>query len=92
MIKKNNDFDYKIFDEIFQMIENKISIFKDKQYEANYPLTNNVTLFHSLLLGNNEKLIIDRLKEIETKGKMIKFLNLLNNLKDNKDLYIEIPL
>jgi hypothetical protein len=92
MIKKNNDFDYKIFDEIFQMIENKISVFKDKQYEANYPLTNNVTLFHSLLLGNNEKLIIDRLKEIETKGKMIKFLNLLNNLKDNKDLYIEIPL
>jgi hypothetical protein len=92
MIKKNNDFNYKIFDEIFQMIENKISVFKDKQYEANYPLTNNVTLFHSLLLGNNEKLIIDRLKEIETKGKMIKFLNLLNNLKDNKDLYIEIPL
>jgi len=92
MIKKNNDFDYKIFDEIFQMIENKISVFKDKQYEADYPLTNNVTLFHSLLLGNNEKLIIDRLKEIETKGKMIKFLNLLNNLKDNKDLYIEIPL
>jgi hypothetical protein len=38
-----------------------------------------------------DKIIKDRFIEIDTKGKMIKFLNLLNNLKDHKDVYIEIP-
>jgi hypothetical protein len=91
-IKKNNNLDTQIFDEIFQMIENKISVLNGKQYVADYPKTNDGTLFHSLLLGNNEKLMINRLNVIDTKGKMIKFLHLLNGLKDNKDIYIEIPL
>jgi hypothetical protein len=91
-IKDNNNLDSQIFDEIFQMIEDKISVLKEKQYVPDYPQTNDGTLFKSLLLGNNEKLMINRLKEIDTKGKMIRFLNLLNNSKDNKELYIEIPI
>jgi len=91
-IKENNDFNGQIFDEIFQMIEDKISVLKGKEYVADYPQTNGGTLFHSLLLGNNEKLIINRMTEIDTKGKMIKFLNILNSLKNQKDIYIEIPI
>jgi len=92
VIKENNDFEGKIFDEIFQMIENKVSVLNGKQYVADYPKINDETLFQSLLIGNNEKLMINRLNIIDTKGKMIKFLHLLNGLKDNKDIYIEIPL
>jgi len=91
-IKENNDFNVQIFDEIFQMIEDKISVLNGLHYIADYPKTNDGTLFHSLLLGNNEKLIINRMTEIDTKGKMIKFLNILNSLKNQKNIYIEIPI
>jgi hypothetical protein len=51
-----------------------------------------LTLFNVLLSKiEHEKYIKNRLVEIDTKGKMIKFLNLFNKLKDNKEVYIEIP-
>jgi len=119
-VKKGYELNKQIFDDIFRMIEEKISVFKNKKYIFDYPRGEknkvvdliklrlkrlaikspfqednetemDLRLFNLLLLGHMDKIIKDRFIEIDTKGKMIKFLNLLNNLKDHKDVYIEIP-
>jgi hypothetical protein len=95
-IKEKYDFKYnKIsFDNVFNMIDTKIAGVKitKKIYKLNHPKTINYpSLFNALLSGNNDKLIKERLKEIDTKGKLINFLSILNNLKKNKKVYVDLP-
>lgn len=80
-----------IFDTMFSLIEKEITSFKDIRYEVDYPKVNEDILFNALLKGHAEQSIKDRLKEIDIKGKMVKFLNILHSIKTNQDLYIELP-
>ena len=76
-------------DGIFEMLEKETLIFKDHEYKPDYPMVENMTLFEALLKGDSDKAIKDRLDKIEIKEKMVKFLNLLHNIKTN--LSLELP-
>lgn len=76
-------------DGIFEMLEKETLIFKDLDYKPDYPMVENMTLFEALLKGDSDKAIKDRLDKIEIKEKMVKFLNLLHNIKTN--LSLELP-
>ena len=87
--KVNNDQKKDAIDEIFEMLEKETLIFKDNEYKADYPMVENMTLFEALLKGDSDKAIKNRLDKIEIKEKMVKFLNLLHNIKTN--LSLELP-
>jgi hypothetical protein len=87
--KVNNDQKKDAIDGIFEMLEKETLIFKDIEYKADYPMSGNVTLFEALLKGDSDKAIKDRLDKIEIKEKMVKFLNLLHNIKTN--ISLELP-
>ena len=89
---KKADRDYKnkqSIDAVFEMLEKETLIFKDKEYKADYPMDGKMTLFESLLKGHSDQAIKDRLEKTEIKEKMVKFLNLLHNIKTN--LSLELP-
>jgi hypothetical protein len=76
-------------DGIFELLEKETLIFKDHDYKPDYPMVENMTLFEALLKGDSDKAIKNRLDKIEIKEKMVKFLNLLHNIKTN--LSLELP-
>lgn len=85
----NNDQKKEEIDEIFGMLEKETLIFKEQDYKADYPMVGNITLFEALLKGDSDKAIKDRLDKIEIKQNMVKFLNLLHNIKTN--ISLELP-
>jgi hypothetical protein len=89
-VKDSNDNQKKdAIDGIFEMLEKETLIFKEQNYKADYPMVENMTLFEALLKGDSDKAIKNRLDKIEIKEKMVKFLNLLHNIKTN--LSLELP-
>jgi len=87
--KVNNDQKRDAIDGLFEMLEKETLIFKEQDYKADYPMVGNLTLFEALLIGDSDNAIKDRLDKIEIKEKMVKFLNLLHNIKTN--LSLELP-
>lgn len=87
--KKNMNENYKEkIDNVFDMLEKEICILNKRKYVPDYPMVGDKTLFETLLTGN-DKSIKSRLELIETKENMVKFLNLLHNIKTN--LSLELP-
>jgi hypothetical protein len=87
--KKNMNENYKQkIDNVFDMLEKEICILNKRKYVPDYPMVGDKTLFETLLTGN-DKSIKSRLELIETKENMVKFLNLLHNIKTN--LSLELP-
>jgi hypothetical protein len=92
LFKKENmtgdNFKEKI-DSVFEMLEKELYILNNKKYIPEYPMVGDKSLFEALIMNNADNSVRLRIRSIQTKQKMVKFLHLLNT---NPELNIEVPL
>lgn len=88
----DSNYEFKIIDEVFEMLEKNIRISFDEKYVETYPMIGNNTLFKTLLLSKDDNHIKSRIKSIGIKNNIIRFLNSLYTVTSKLNLNLELPL